>query len=48
MVSHIICRKKKIMQALVMQFGKDVGTSFPFLCTNFGDYSLLRAVVDSL
>ena len=36
------------MQALVMQFGNDVGTSFLFVYADFGDYSLIRPVVDGL
>ena len=34
------------MQALVMQFGNDVGTSFLLVYADFGEYSLLRAVVN--
>ena len=46
----IRCRKKIIMQASVMQFGKDVGSSFLFVCADFGEYrySLIRAVVNCL
>ena len=44
----ICCCKKIIMQALVMQFGNDVGTSFLFVYADFGEYSLLRTVVNGL
>ena len=47
-IVYIICCKKIIMQALVMQFGNDVGTSFLFVYADFGEYSLLRAVVNGL
>ena len=36
------------MVALVMQFENDAGTSFLFMCADFGEYSLIRAVVDGL
>ena len=36
------------MQAFVMQFGIDVGTSFLFVYADFGGYSVLRAVVNYL
>ena len=36
------------MQALVMQFGNDAGTSFLFVIADFGEYSLIRVVVDGL
>ena len=36
------------IQGLVMQFGNDVGTSFLFAFTNFGEYSLIRAVINGL
>ena len=47
-IVYIIRCKKIIMQALVMQFGNDVGTSFLFVYADFGEYSLLRAVVNGL
>ena len=47
-IVYIICCKKIIMQALVMQFGNDVGTSFLFVYADFGEYSLLRTVVNGL
>ena len=31
-----------------MQFENDAGTSFLFMCADFGEYSLIRAVVDGL
>ena len=46
-IVYIICCKKIIMQALVMQFGNNVGTSFLYVCADFGEYSL-RAVVNGL
>ena len=36
------------MKALVMQFGNDIGTSFLFVCADFGEYLLIRVVVDGL
>ena len=36
------------MQAQVMQFGKDVGTSFLFVCADFEEYSPINAVVKGL
>ena len=36
------------MQAYVMQFGKDVGTSFLFVCADFEEYSPINAVVKGL
>ena len=32
------------MQAFVMRFGNDIGTSFLFVYADFGEYSLIRAV----
>ena len=46
-IVYIICCKKIIMQALVMQFGKNVGTSLLYVCAEFVEYSL-RAVVNGL
>ena len=48
MFSYIICCKKIITQALVMQFGNDVGTSLLYVCADFGECSLIRAVVNGL
>ena len=36
------------MQALVMQFGNDADTSFLLVFADFGECSLIRAVVDGL
>ena len=47
-IVYIICCKNIIMQALVMKFGNDAGTSFLFVFVDFGEYSLIRAVVDGL
>ena len=47
-IVYIICCKKIIMQALVMKFVNDAGTSFLFVFADFGEYLLIRAVVDGL
>ena len=36
-IVYIICCKAITMQALVMQFGKDAGTSFLFVFADFGE-----------
>ena len=36
------------MQALVMQLGNDVGTSFLYVFADSGEYSFIRAVVNGL
>ena len=36
------------MEALVMQLGNNVGTSFFYVCADFGDDSLIRAVINGL
>ena len=47
-VVYVICCKKMIMQALVIRFGNDVGTFFFYVCTDFGEYPLIRVVVNGL
>ena len=39
---YIICCKYIIMQALVLQFGYTVGTSFLFVCADLREYAICQ------